>query len=106
MESFNRELESLLNFQDTKDSHLIKVLFTYEVRNYYKDGKESSTFNFVFPWADGNLWHYWKIHDAESDRVKLCIWMAWQCYFLTSAVLEVHKERKKNFDDHPDIKES
>ncbi|KAK0614872.1 kinase-like domain-containing protein [Bombardia bombarda] len=91
-DSFNKELASLLSFQDEKDKHLIRLLATFEVRTR-QNGCESATYHLLFPWAQGDLWHFWKLHEAEGARIPRCVWMAEQCYFVARALMHVHKER-------------
>lgn len=86
-DAFNQELASLLSCQNNKGLHLIRLLFTFEIK---KDNGEEA-FYFVFPWAQGNLWEFWK--QNESQRLQLCPWMAGQCLRLTEAIQFVHNER-------------
>jgi serine/threonine protein kinase len=99
-DDFNKELASLLSFQEGNFKHLIKLLATFEVRS-----TEGTTFYLVFPWAQGNLWHFWKTHTELKDRSSRCDWMATQCYELAKALKEVHNERDRhlpNFDEIED----
>ncbi|KAH8805503.1 kinase-like domain-containing protein [Xylogone sp. PMI_703] len=92
-DSFNKELASLLSFQGHPDTHLIRLLVTFEVRG---GGNGMPTFYLVFPWAQGDLWHFWKMYQAPSDRFSRCVWMAEQCYGLGRALGRVHNDREEH----------
>ncbi|KAL9112038.1 MAG: hypothetical protein Q9227_003658 [Pyrenula ochraceoflavens] len=100
---FNKELASLLSCQNGGDKHLIKLLFTYEIKG--AEGTDSSAFCLVFPWAQGDLWQFWMIHQAPSVREHKCVWMAEQCYQLVSALRHVHNERENDLKYLPDVHE-
>ena len=102
MDSFNKELASLLSFQDHDEKHLVKLLVTFEIK---QTGTESSTFYLVFPWAEGDLWHFWKMHQALDQRIPRCVWMAEQCHQLASALMYVHNEREKHLKSLDDVKD-
>jgi len=38
----------------------------------------------------GNLWHFWKTHEASNQRRDRCLWMATQCYELALALRFIH----------------
>jgi serine/threonine protein kinase len=100
IDEFNKELASLLAFQDDTKQHLIKLLASFEIK-----GEHSSTFYLVFPWADGDLWKFWKVHDAINVRLPLSQWMAEQCYKLAQALKSVHNDRDRHMRLLPSIKE-
>lgn len=100
MDSFNKELASLLSFQDQDEKHLVKLLVTFEIK---QTGGGSSTFYLVFPWAEGDLWHFWRMHQALDQRIPRCVWMAEQCYQLALALMYVHNEREKHLNSLPDV---
>ncbi|KAI0126970.1 kinase-like domain-containing protein [Xylariales sp. AK1849] len=101
IESFNKELASLLQFQDHQKQHLIKLLVSFEIKE-----QRSSVFYLVFPWADGDLWKFWKINSAKETRLPLCGWMADQCLELTKALQHVHNQRDRHIRRIPSIKEA
>ncbi|KAK3321328.1 hypothetical protein B0T19DRAFT_263775 [Cercophora scortea] len=98
-ENFNRELASLLSITDRQDEHLIKLLVTFEIRN-----EQGSTFYLLFPWAEGDLWLFWKRNDAESKRIPLGPWMAEQCYRIANVLKQFHNAREELVHGHKDIK--
>jgi serine/threonine protein kinase len=106
VDSFNKELASLLSFQDRDDIHLIKLLVTFEIKHVSEQGRESSTFYLVFPWAEGDLWHFWKMHQTLDERKPLCLWMAEQCHQLAAALMFVHNEREKHLRRLEDVQEN
>lgn len=105
MDSFNKELASLLRFKDQVDMHLIRLLVTFEVKQVSEMGNESSTFFLIFPWAEGDLWHFWRMHQTPDDRISRCVWMAEQCYQLAMALRYVHNEREIHLRRLQDVKE-
>ncbi|KAN0120383.1 kinase-like protein [Hyaloscypha variabilis] len=104
VDSFNKELASLLSFQDQDDMHLIRLLVTFEVKRVSEKGHVSSTFYLVFPWAEGDLWHFWKMHQTLDDRIPRCVWMAEQCHLLAVALMYVHNERELHLRRFQDVK--
>lgn len=104
VDSFNKELASLLSFQDRDDMHLIRLLVTFEVKRVSEQGHESSTFYLVFPWAEGDLWHFWRMHQTIDDRIPRCVWMAEQCHRLAVALMCVHNERELHLRRFQDVK--
>ncbi|KAK3950584.1 kinase-like domain-containing protein [Pseudoneurospora amorphoporcata] len=88
-DAFDKELASLVTVKAQRDIHLIKLLVTFSVTE--DDGSE--VFYLLFPWAEGNLWKYWKAH--EQERLSQARWMAQQCYQLARALLCVHNEREQ-----------
>ncbi|KAI1146038.1 kinase-like domain-containing protein [Nemania diffusa] len=68
--------------QIQKDSHLIKLLLTFQHgRKYY----------FLFEWADGNLGEYWHEHPYGPERtIEKMRWAATQCLGLATAVKRIH----------------
>ena len=86
--------------------HLIKLLVTFEVKNLSEKNKESSTFYLVFPWAEGDLWHFWRKHDALEQRIPRCLWMAEQCFQLARALRCVHNERDIHLPKFLDVPEN
>ncbi|GAB1311899.1 Kinase-like domain-containing protein [Madurella fahalii] len=99
VEAFNKELASLLYVKRVNNSHLIELLATFEIR----DQTGNSEFYLVFPWAEGNLWHFWKNHDTPEQRRGRETWMADQCYKLARALQLVHGERDEQLSHYPDI---
>jgi serine/threonine protein kinase len=85
--------------------HLIRLLVTFEIKRVSKQGHESSTFYLVFPWAEGDLWHFWRMHQTIDDRIPRCVWMAEQCHQLAVALMYVHNERKLHLRRLQDVKE-
>ena len=104
VDDFNKELASLLSCQNGKEKHLIKLLFTFETKGAHGTG--SSQFSLVFPWAQGNLWHFWKVNRDLRVREPRCLWMAEQCYHLVSALKHVHNERELDLKHLPDVDEN
>ncbi|KAK3344898.1 kinase-like domain-containing protein [Neurospora tetraspora] len=92
-EAFDKELASLITVKAQKSTHLIKLLATFSVIE--EDGG-SEVFYLLFPWAEGNLWKYWEVHQPknEQDRLSIAPWMAQQCHQLALALLCVHNERE------------
>ncbi|KAA8628695.1 hypothetical protein SMACR_04121 [Sordaria macrospora] len=92
-EAFDKELASLISVKAQKGTHLIKLLTTFSVIE--QDGG-NEVFYLLFPWAEGNLWKYWKVHQPrnEQERLALAPWMAQQCHQLAIALLCVHNERQ------------
>ncbi|KAL9622896.1 MAG: hypothetical protein Q9160_002822 [Pyrenula sp. 1 TL-2023] len=103
VDDFNIELASLLNCQNGGNQHLIKLLFTFEIKG--ARSTDSSEFCLVFPWADGNLWHFWKVYQDPSNRDDRTIWMAEQCLELVKALRHVHNERELDLNRLPDVDE-
>lgn len=97
LDNFNKELASLLSFQDR---HLIQLLVTFEIRPV----NGLSKYYFVFPWAQGNLWDFWEMHQAESERIPRCIWMSEQCFGLGVALSKVHNNRSSHLKKLKDIR--
>jgi serine/threonine protein kinase len=95
----------LLSFQDQDDMHLIKLLVTFQVKHVSEQGLESSTFYLLFPWAEGDLWHFWKMHQTLPVRISRCTWMAEQCHKLAAALMYVHNEREQHLRTLDDVKE-
>ena len=94
-DTFNQELASLRKFQDNDDGkHLIKLLATFEVREK-RGPKQISTYYLLFPWAEGDLWKFWREHDSENQRLRRCVWMAEQISHLGQALMHVHNERRR-----------
>ncbi|KAF2183389.1 kinase-like protein [Zopfia rhizophila CBS 207.26] len=98
---FNKELASLLSCREGDYKHLIQLLVTFEVKG--AQGTDSSEFNLVFPWADGNLWHFWNLYQAPELRIPRSLWMAEQCYELAMALQHVHNERDQNLRKLTDV---
>jgi len=84
--------------------HLIRLLVTFEVKRVSEKGHVSSTFYLVFPWAEGDLWHFWKMHQTLDDRIPRCVWMAEQCHQLAVALMYVHNERELHLRRFQDVK--
>lgn len=100
----------MLSCLDQEDKHLIKLLATIEVQKPLRPGSDISisTFYFVFPWAQGDLWHFWKMHDILSERDHRCLWMVEQCHQLAKGLMHVHNERSalrrfKSLDVNSDL---
>ncbi|KAK3486965.1 kinase-like domain-containing protein [Neurospora crassa] len=93
-EAFDKELASLISVKTQKSTHLIKLLTTFSVIE--EDGG-SEVFYLLFPWAEGNLWKYWKVHQPrnQQERLTSALWMAQQCHQLARALLCVHNERQQ-----------
>lgn len=104
VDDFNKELASLLSFQNGDYKHLIKLLATFEIKG--AQGTDSSEFYLVFPWAQGNLWHFWKVHQDPIQRNPRCLWMAEQCHQLAIALQHVHNEREVHLRNLPDVDEN
>jgi serine/threonine protein kinase len=84
--------------------HLIKLLVTFEIRQV-SDERPRSTFYFVFPWAEGDLWNFWSMHQNPEERIARCLWMAEQCYELAAALMYVHNERQVHLKALEDVME-
>jgi serine/threonine protein kinase len=104
VDNFNKELASLLSLQGRNDMHLIKLLVTFEIRHFSEQGHKS-TFYLVFPWAEGDLWHFWKMHQILNERISRCTWMAEQCHQLAAALAYVHNERQRHLKTSQDVRE-
>ncbi|KAL8342050.1 hypothetical protein RB601_005201 [Gaeumannomyces tritici] len=84
---FQKEVEALKRFSFSGDRHLIKLLWTYELKG---------TFYLVFPCADGNLWDFTRRHvngpELTKDRPRE-IWLRWlaeQCHGIAAALSRIH----------------
>ncbi len=86
------ELASLLHVQPRRNKHLINLHATFEVAQ--ESGK---AFYLLFPWANGDLWSFWKQHTVdEENRIRLLSWMFGQCHGLAEALDIIHGERFEN----------
>ncbi|KAK0662974.1 putative Serine/threonine-protein kinase [Cercophora samala] len=107
-DEFKREVDMLKKFSNEAHPHLISLLATYEQRNSYF---------LVFPWADADLWTYWKdvVPNPTMDQSTIK-WVAEQCKGIADGVLKIHKYGSTNsktktltpdaqtFGHHGDIK--
>jgi serine/threonine protein kinase len=100
-DDFNKELASLLSFQEENFKHLIRLLVTFEITS-----AKGTTFYLVFPWAQGNLWDFWKTYQEINDRTSRCDWMANQSYGLAKALMEVHNERDRHLPEFDEIEDT
>ncbi|KAK8119590.1 kinase-like protein [Apiospora kogelbergensis] len=92
--SFNQEIASLLAFIAADNQHLVKLLASFEIQSYRNTHTE---YYFLFPWADGTLWDFWKLYNAVEQRANLSQWMSHQCYRLAEALQFFHNERNIAF---------
>jgi serine/threonine protein kinase len=99
---FDKELASLLHFQSKGFEHLVKLLVTFE--RLQQKGTASKTYHFVFPWAEGTLSDFWKLHDEPTKRASLTKWMAKQCYGLAVALSIFHNARERHLSHFPEMK--
>jgi serine/threonine protein kinase len=98
---FNNELASLLYFQDKGFEHLVKLLVTFE--KLKQNDPDSKTYYLVFPWAEGTLTDFWKLHQEPAERASLTNWMAKQCYGLAKALSIFHNERENHLKSFPEM---
>lgn len=87
-EDFKKEVASLLRVHDGGNQSIVKLLATFEIR---KNGR--TEYYLIFPWADGTLWDFWKLHNEVASRNMLTQWMADQCHRLALALQSFHNER-------------
>jgi serine/threonine protein kinase len=86
-----REAKALKLLNDVGNPHLIRLLATYTHRG---------RFNFIFPWADGNLIDFWKtpspggLHGSENRGIVM--WMSSQILALAKAVQDIHHCKAEN----------
>lgn len=81
--AFNQEVKILrkLSHGNHKHEHLIILLATYE-----KDGK----YSLVFPFAQSDLFGFWK-HNPQPPRTKaMAHWLAKQCRGLAQGLQNIH----------------
>ena len=98
IEAFNLELASLLPFQSNAGWSLIQVLATFEIlengaRYYY----------FLFPYADGTLWDFFKRFDEPSKPPSHTERMMYDCHALAEALTLIHNSRLKQVGGIPGI---
>lgn len=87
---FKREVDMLMTFSDNAHPHLISLLATYE---------QFSTFHLIFPLAEADLQSYWKEKNPrpsmDHDTV---LWVAQQCYGISSGLSRIHRHKTVNFN--------
>ncbi|CAN9195523.1 unnamed protein product [Alternaria alternata] len=81
--AYKQELKVLekLNKSTHAHEHLIKLLAAYE---------QSNTYHLVFPWADCDLFDYWKRNPTPDKNATRAAWMAKQCQGLAEALNRIH----------------
>ncbi|KAI1415564.1 kinase-like domain-containing protein [Hypoxylon sp. FL1857] len=85
-EHFDSEVESLKRFSNSGHPHLIKLYATY----YQATQLDSGYYNLIFPWADGNLRHFWKRHATPTRSYELLLWIADQCRGIAEGLRMIH----------------
>lgn len=71
-------------FSGKSHEHLIKLLATFLWRDQ---------FYLIFPWADGNLLDFWKLHPQPPDATKdprMARWLSEQCLGLVDGLKSIH----------------
>ncbi|CAN9147745.1 unnamed protein product [Alternaria sp. RS040] len=81
--AFTQEFKVLakLNKSVHAHEHLINLLAAY---------KQSDIYHLVFPWADCDLFDYWKRNPTPDKNATRAVWMAKQCHGLTEALNKIH----------------
>lgn len=82
--------------EDTETKkHLIQLLASFEVYNSLSN-PDHPTYYMLFPWADGDLWDFWKQEDnylIPQNKEHLG-WIIDQFYYLAKALQCVHNDRQ------------
>lgn len=83
-EAFNQEAVILGRFSNPHHSHkhLITLLATFEYKK---------VFHFIFPWADADLFTFWKAQRDPPNSEKMEIWIIEQCHGLSEALNTIHR---------------
>ena len=80
-QDFRREFEALRIVSKQQHDHLISLLASYEQQGYY---------HFIFPFADADLYKYWKEHEPIRDSTT-ALWLADQCEGLARGLATIHR---------------
>jgi serine/threonine protein kinase len=98
---FNQEVQMLRKLGEKK-AHTVRLLATFRHRR---------TYSLLFPWAECNLFAYWRRDLAPAGMSdKLIAWVANQCHSLVSALEWIHNPgdvlgpKGEMFGRHGDIK--
>jgi serine/threonine protein kinase len=78
-ESYNREVEILKNLEGNHP-HLITLLATY---------KQAGTYYLLFPWAQADLFRYWKTENPSPALDEYVYWVADQCTGLAQGLRHI-----------------
>lgn len=84
-QDFEREVATLRRMSKHQNRHLTQLLATYQHRQEYY---------LVFPWADGDLYNYWKSinpNPVETQRSQGLLWLAGQCEGLAEGLSYIHR---------------
>ncbi|KAK3369851.1 protein kinase [Podospora didyma] len=84
-QDFDNEVETLKKFSHRTDTHLVKLLATYE---------QNGSYYLIFPWAKGNLRGFWEQHPHPSHlhgQTSLVLWVAKQCHDIAAGLSHIHK---------------
>jgi serine/threonine protein kinase len=103
---FESEKNMLRRFGGGQRHNIVGLLSTITC----KESHTSKKFNFLFPWAEGDLFTYWEKKGKPKIDHSSRIWLATQCYELVDAVAFIHDPKQLNsqneplFGKHGDIK--
>jgi serine/threonine protein kinase len=86
----------LFNSKGEDKLHMSPLLCTFERTD--DDGKIQ--YSLLFPWASGDLRHFWANNSSADDRFTLC-WMAEQCWRLAEALSVIHQDQEENDPTKP-----
>jgi len=90
----------LFNGKGEDKLHISPLLCTFEKMD--DDGKIQ--YFLLFPWASGDLKHFWANNSSTDGRFTLC-WMSEQCWRLAEALSVIHQDQKKDPTKPGDNKE-
>ncbi|CAI9632475.1 hypothetical protein GT037_010222 [Alternaria burnsii] len=110
--AYNREVAAYKRLNSIKHRHIVRLLATYE---------HHDRLHMIFPWADGNLFQFWKdrfpnLSDLPRNQV-LAKWMIHQFLGLADGLNRIHEsdtslapgdlkpeDKKRTHGRHGDIK--
>lgn len=82
---FRREVKVLMAAAKSRHAHIVDLLLSYHWLGDY---------HLVFPWADGTLQDFWKIHPTEHQvsktRWETASWCLQECHGIADALMHVH----------------
>ncbi|KAK3320496.1 kinase-like domain-containing protein [Cercophora scortea] len=78
---FRSELQALQLLNRKPHPHIIPLLGSYRLHDKY---------NFVFPWADGDLAMFWRLNPSPKRDHATATWLAKQMKGLTDALCHIH----------------
>ncbi|EMD92317.1 hypothetical protein COCC4DRAFT_69688 [Bipolaris maydis ATCC 48331] len=83
-EAFSQEATVLDRISNKRHAHkhLITLLTTFQY---------AKKFHFIFPWADADLFEFWKRHEKPPSGEMMDMWIIEQCRGLADALNSIHR---------------